>query len=621
MASNHKTTVAIAVAAAVGVAAAVIYSRKRQQAASVDLPTSVASETTAAATAVAQEQVSSTAATAVGQEQVPSVTPNNNDAEKAARAEQANRAKERGNKRFAGRQYASAITEYTNAIALADAQDPESAKFYGNRAQCHACLEDHAAAEADCSAALSRDPKYVKALVRRANAREKQGKTEQAIVDFTGALLLSDMQNDAATEGVDRLVKQVAASKTEQRLKEPMHCLPSASFISTFVESFRGHRELLRKARPTIAELDKAVDGAADSTARATLLTERALQRMSARDYEAAMLDWGAAVALISPIGEAIGKQAGVQTPSPDQCRTTLQQWGKSGHDVTPATASSMLGMFLHLRGNYDDAMACYELALELNPRAIDTLLKRASLWFEKEDVAKAFADFDAALAIDTKHADIFCHRGQLHMLQNDLHKAVTDLEKSVMFDGDSVLAHIQLGMSYHRLKQTAEARSAFEKAETRFPSSPDVLNYFGEFLVEMGDLVEAKRKFQKVLDISDSSFALAYVNLGVLQLHSEQDMDGAVEKCAQAVKVDPLCETAHVHMAHLMLQKGNLSAAVAAFDDAIALLRAKQELQEAYAMREAGAAQLVLMEEQPEVYKPAMERLRAQQASLSGMA
>ena len=45
----------------------------------------------------------------------------------------------------------------------------------------------------------------------------------------------------------------------------------------------------------------------------------------------------------------------------------------------------------------------------------------------------------------------------------------------------------------------------------------------------------------------------------------------------AQAIVADPLCETAHVHMAHLMLQKNDLAVAVAAFDDAVALLRVKQ--------------------------------------------
>eukprot|EP00964_Phaeocystis_antarctica_P110289 scaffold74665_cov42-Phaeocystis_antarctica.AAC.1 len=59
--------------------------------------------------------------------------------------------------------------------------------------------------------------------------------------------------------------------------------------------------------------------------------------------------------------------------------------------------------------------------------------------------------------------------------------------------------------------------------------------------------------------------------------LHEQQDLEGAITLCRKAVEVDPLCETAHVHMAHLCLQKNDLEAAVASYDLAVGLLRMKQ--------------------------------------------
>ena len=82
--------------------------------------------------------------------------------------------------------------------------------------------------------------------------------------------------------------------------------------------------------------------------------------------------------------------------------------------------------------------------------------------------------------------------------------------------------------------------------------------------------------------------------------LHEQQDLEGAIALCRKAVEVDPLsnpnphphphpnpdptphqvdplCETAHVHMAHLCLQKNDLEAAVASYDLAVGLLRMKQ--------------------------------------------
>lgn len=86
---------------------------------------------------------------------------------------------------------------------------------------------------------------------------------------------------------------------------------------------------------------------------------------------------------------------------------------------------------------------------------------------------------------------------------------------------------------------------------------------------------------------------------------------------CPQAIDADGLCETAHVHMAHLMLQKSEWAVAIESFDAALALLRVKQEVEETFAMREAAAAQQALLTAQPEIYKPAMERQRAAMANM----
>ena len=66
--------------------------------------------------------------------------------------------------------------------------------FYGNRAQCWASLDKYEEAEQDCVSALAIDPLYVKALCRRAMAREKMGKVEEALLDLTAACMLSGFQ-------------------------------------------------------------------------------------------------------------------------------------------------------------------------------------------------------------------------------------------------------------------------------------------------------------------------------------------------------------------------------------------------------------------------------------------
>ena len=162
------------------------------------------------------------------------------------------------------------------------------------------------------------------------------------------------------------------------------------------------------------------------------------------------MRDWAAAVALVSPLGAIEGLPPlpdGTGAPNEAERTAALEAWTAEATqegEPLPDLAFSMLGMFLHLHGQYEGAMLCYNHALELRPSAIDVLLKRSSLWFEKEQLPNAFADFDTALAIDDSHADIYCHRGQLYMLQQDLSKAVDDLTRSVELDPNSVRSQLR---------------------------------------------------------------------------------------------------------------------------------------------------------------------------------
>ena len=147
-----------------------------------------------------------------------------------AKRQEALRAKERGNKRFQGRQYDIAIKEYTAAIDLSpDKTHKDVAIFYSNRAHCHQQRDAFAEAEADATVSLSIDPTYVKALCRRGFAREKLAAAaggakavellEAAVLDMTAACILSGFQNDTATGNTDRLLKELGQRKAETRIK------------------------------------------------------------------------------------------------------------------------------------------------------------------------------------------------------------------------------------------------------------------------------------------------------------------------------------------------------------------------------------------------------------------
>ena len=88
--------------------------------------------------------------------------------------------KEKGNNFYKKKQYSAAIREYSEAIRL----DPSNAIFFNNRAAAHYQLSNYVESEKDATKAINLDGRYVKAYIRRGNARRVQGKLQGALEDF-----------------------------------------------------------------------------------------------------------------------------------------------------------------------------------------------------------------------------------------------------------------------------------------------------------------------------------------------------------------------------------------------------------------------------------------------------
>lgn len=134
---------------------------------------------------------------------------------------QANDAKEEGNKLFKAGQYENALMQYDLALQIAS-EVPSSevcSMCHANRAVCFLKLEKFNDTIKECTKALELNPSYIKALFRRAEAHEKLEHYEEAIADWKKVMEL-DPSNDQAGRNIRRL-EPVAAEKRE-KMKEEM---------------------------------------------------------------------------------------------------------------------------------------------------------------------------------------------------------------------------------------------------------------------------------------------------------------------------------------------------------------------------------------------------------------
>jgi len=137
---------------------------------------------------------------------------------------EAKRHKELGNQYFKDKEYKNALEEYKKAVDICPHSKKEDlAIYYNNMAACYVYIGTNEQVASYCTRAIDCNPNYVKALVRRAYANEKIGKSyaiSQAINDHKKVLELDPDNNNSSRKALSRL--EVMLKVQQEKEKEEM---------------------------------------------------------------------------------------------------------------------------------------------------------------------------------------------------------------------------------------------------------------------------------------------------------------------------------------------------------------------------------------------------------------
>lgn len=244
-----------------------------------------------------------------------------------------------GNKAYGDKSYNDAIELYGKAVLCKP--DPI---FYSNRAACYNALGSWEKVVEDTTAAINLDNEYVKALNRRANAYEHLEKYSEALLDYTASCIIDGFKNDQSAQSVERLLKKVAEAKGKVILEGKEKKLPSPTFVTNYLQSFRP-----RPPPQGLEETAELGDESGKARLRAGLM---AMDKKTGEGYEAASAAFDKALEL-GDLGE---------------------------HE---AFAYNMRGTFRYLRGENTDALEDLTRSVELQPTLTQSYIKRASMHLE----------------------------------------------------------------------------------------------------------------------------------------------------------------------------------------------------------------------------------------------
>ncbi|XP_075888224.1 tetratricopeptide repeat protein 1 [Nelusetta ayraudi] len=140
--------------------------------------------------------------------------------EKESRRQQSLTLKEKGNSQFKSGDWREAEQSYKEALQMCPVCfNKERAILFSNRAAARLHLDQTEQAISDCTRAITLNPDYLRALLRRAELYEKTDKLEEALEDYK-KILERDPGHINARQACMRLPQQI--QERNEKLKEEM---------------------------------------------------------------------------------------------------------------------------------------------------------------------------------------------------------------------------------------------------------------------------------------------------------------------------------------------------------------------------------------------------------------
>jgi len=473
-----------------------------------------------------------------------------------------------GNDFFKKGEYMDAIRCYSEAIDLCPVMETNTlATYYQNRAACYDHLNKLEEVVKDCAAALKLNPKYTKALSRKAKAHQTLGQLTQCLEDVTAVCILENFMNQKSLEMADTVLKDLGKQHAKEVMKNKEPVQPSPYFVKAYFTSFPND--------PVISASDfEAVEINTQFEDSTRSHIERAKQLLVRGRYDD----------VIPACTEAV----------------------RAGEGLEPEALLLRATMYL-LRGQHslalDDLNTIITSEVQNKKITINALIKRASLYLQSDEKEKTFADFATAEALDPDNPDLYLHRGQVNLLTDNVEQSLADFKKCVSLDPNFAIGVMQGHYAeYRRAVQgqsstgIAKVIEKFKRDTRKFPKCTEASILLAQVLMDQQQYDEADKYFQSAMDM-DPSNATLRVHRGLLYLQWKGDIDAAIKFINEGIQVDDRCSFCYETLGTIEVQRGNLKRAVELFNKAIPLSKTELELAHIFSLRDAAEAQQAVVE------------------------
>ena len=236
--------------------------------------------------------------------------------------------------------------------------------------------------------------------------------------------------------------------------------------------------------------------------------------------------------ALLAVLGVLTWRQCGMYTDLEALWRTTIARNPQS------FMARNNLGTVFLQKGRLEEAVACFQEALEIQPDSPNAHFNLGHILLKQGRLDEAAAHFQRVLEIQPNDPKTHSDLGLVLMQQGQTDEATAHFLKALEIQPDFAEAHYNLGNCLFQKGRVDEAIAHYQKVLNVRPENAEVQNNFGWILLQNGRVDEAIVHFQAALKIQPGN-ALTHNNLAIALLRKGQARE-AVAQYQSSLELQP---------------------------------------------------------------------------------
>lgn len=243
--------------------------------------------------------------------------------------------------------------------------------------------------------------------------------------------------------------------------------------------------------------------------------------------------------------------------------------------------AHTNLGLVLGAAGRHEDALRCHDQAIALRSDFAEAWINRGGALRELRRFEDALQSYERALALKPDAPQAQLNRGIVLLELERTEEALTTLQALTQAHPDYAQAWHQCANALLALDRVEEARASFDRATQLAPGYADVWVDIGRLNTALGQLDAALGCLEQALSLNPT-LAVAHLNrANVLRLLDR--WDEALQSCDRALALDPANPIVRFNRVPIFVALGQSAQAL---DDLDAVIQARPDMAEAYALR-----------------------------------